>query len=519
MKNLKKIMAAVLAVMMVGAMSMMAVFAQTATYSGTDKSNGSITILNAAKGETYTVYKLFEARLGSGTGSGTPISYYGDIPSGLTDYFEYIDSGTKNVKYKGSGTEMPTAMRDAIQTWAEGADSLISAVSDGSALKFAELPYGYYVVTTTQGKQVISVDSTQPDVEIYDKNSKTPTADKTVENKSYNIGDRINYTAVFNTANYIGEGKDAKQVINYVINDTLPEFLSDVTIESLVIKTPGSSATSGTVLETVSGAAFSNKQITLPWANKSGSGFQSKYQNGAVIVIKYSGILTQVVKFDGDGNKNTITIEPYGSGTGSGSKIPHSGTWKDDAIVYTYGAALKKIDGATSGTLAGAEFKVNGLIATKSSDGVYVVSKYNPSGTSGTIMKVADNGMLYILGLASGTTLSIEETKAPDGYNKATSPEELKPQVLSKTYIETSGSWKVDEDGNRTANSGTAVTKTSGSYTDLEAQSLKFVNNKGSLLPSTGGIGTTIFYVVGAVLVIGSGIVLVTKKRMGKEEN
>ena len=524
---MRKIVAVLLATMLVVGMGMMAVLAQdyTGPYSDTKTGSGSITIDNAAKGETYTIYRLFDATVGA---SGSPVAYTGTIPTSLETYFEYAGSGTNYVQYKGSGTTMDSAMAAALKSWAENDGVALAAVeSDGSILTFTNLPYGYYIITSTQtnkdGSSAISVDTTNPHVVIHDKNYTQPTVDKTVEEKSYSIGDTINYTAVFVTSNYIGAGSGSKQVINYVISDTLPPFLSNVHVESIVIYEPGYDKANDSGTEIVnlgSGTQFdSNKSITLTWADLVSGSYQSKYMNGAVIVIKYSGILTDVVKFDGNGNKNEITIEPYGSGTGSGSKIPHSGTWSDDEDIWTYGTALHKTD-ASGTSLAGAEFMIPGLTVVEQSGtpGVYVVQSYDPSGTSGTTMVVNADGRIYILGLASGS-YSITETKAPDGYNLLDHPETLTTQVLGHVYTEVSGSWYIDENGNRTEASGTYTTVTSGSYTDLDALALQIVNNAGTLLPSTGGIGTTIFYIVGGLLAVGAGVVLVAKKRMGKVED
>lgn len=129
------------------------------------------------------------------------------------------------------------------------------------------------------------------------------------------------------------------------------------------------------------------------------------------------------------------------------------------------------------------------------------------------------DGMLYIVGLASDVTLTVTETEAPAGYNKLTETFTISPQVLDKQLYSTNGYEKYDEDGNlieHVAISTTGYTKVTKNLSELDAQSYQVVNKKGIELPSTGGIGTTIFYVLGTILVLGAGVLLITKRRMSK---
>ena len=132
-------------------------------------------------------------------------------------------------------------------------------------------------------------------------------------------------------------------------------------------------------------------------------------------------------------------------------------------------------------------------------------------------MEVDANGMLYIVGLAEGVSLTGIETVAPDGYNKLTGNVTLTPQKMEEEIFTTSGTRYYDAKGNLvktevTGGSSKTVTK---NLSDLDAAAVPVVNEKGTELPSTGGIGTTIFYVVGAILVLGAGVLLVSRRRMG----
>ena len=321
MKKFTKLLGIVLIIALVMSISVSAFAAtQTVAKSPADADNATITINNPAKGETYKVFKLFDATVGS---DGT-ISYQctGDIPSALSAFFTKDASNNvipddsileKDESGKVTGSKMTDELKAALETWAASAsaDAEAEAESNGSeAIAFTGLPYGYYVMTTTHkpdgenAKAAITVTSTQPNASIYDKNTNIPTADKTVDKTSYTIGDTITYTATFDTTNYMGEGENAKQVVDYVIEDTLPPYLSNVTITSITI--------GGEAMENAP-TVFTDKKITIPWATKDTSvtpaKFTSIYDQGAQIVITYTAVLTSTTNIN-KADKNTIKITP-----------------------------------------------------------------------------------------------------------------------------------------------------------------------------------------------------------------
>ena len=105
--------------------------------------------------------------------------------------------------------------------------------------------------------------------------------------------------------------------------------------------------------------------------------------------------------------------------------------------------------------------------------------------------------MMAFAGLGAGTYLLTEEV-APNGYNKLTNPITI---VIAANPTLNGPNWTVTKDG-------TALTAPTGIY------ALEVENNMGATLPGTGGIGTTIFYIVGGALILGALILLITKKRM-----
>lgn len=153
--------------------------------------------------------------------------------------------------------------------------------------------------------------------------------------------------------------------------------------------------------------------------------------------------------------------------------------------------------------LKGAEFKVP--FTVKGTDGNYTVVKAEGE----TTVKCDDNGVVVIKGVKAGT-YSITETTAPDGYNKLTAPFDVEAVKTGATTTNTTV--YLDENGTVTA----TETNTKVTYTNENlAASVKVVVNKaGSLLPSTGGMGTTIFTVTGAILMLIAAVIFVTRRRM-----
>ena len=486
MKKMKKIFALLIAMVMVLGMST-SVFAA-------DK--GSITINNTAIGETYSIYKVLGATVNDAGG----IDYTEPIPEGLTDYLAPTTITKNNVKYNVIGKKEGVTdqqLFDALKTWAGSQTATDSKVADANTVQFTDIDAGYYVIISTQGTVVMVDSATDPAAQVYEKNTtEVVNEGKTADDTSYSIGDTITFTAKFLTTNYTGAGENAKQVYKYEIEDTLPEYLSNVNVTSITVD--------GTAIAT---QQFSNGKITLDWVDKDG---KSLYKNGAEIVVTYTAKLTSVVNVNGS-NINTISITPIDK-DGNPTQEPLEKT----ADITTYAAALKKTDGSKA--LAGAKFAFNGLTVVAGDEaGVYIVSAYDPeSTTAGTEMSTDADGKLYIIGLAGDVTLTGTETVAPDGYNKLTETFELPAQVLTKEVITTTGTRYYDEDGNLVSEQSETTTskEVEKNLNDLDATGVEVVNNAGTELPSTGGMGTTIFYIIGAILVIGAGVVLVTRRRM-----
>lgn len=519
MKHTKKFLAIFMVIAMIVSMGVFNAFAQEVD-SGAG-GNATITIKNAAKGVEYKIVKVFDATV-SDTGS---IAYLGTIPEALADYFEYTIAGdvTSNIKMKDDDFFAESDLVDAVVAWAKEQTATVTAIADGGALSFTGLEYGYYAVISDQGTAV-TVASTNPDAEIYDKNTTDIKVTKEVDDEDVAIGETVKYTFTGETANFVGVVPDTEIVTDYVIYDTLPEFLSNVEIVCIKIDSTEISTDAnndgkvdqqfGDVDYDGDGAADYTNAVLIEWAAKDDNGkYVSKYANGAVITIEYTATLNENAEIDGEGNENTIKMEAITTPDEDMPPEPWEESWDDSVSVSTYAAALKKVD-ENGQPLAGAVFAANGL-EVNGLDGKYTVTAYDPDSTTlGTRMKTDANGNLVILGIPSDEVLTVYEVEAPQGYNKLTDPIPLRAQIIRETVTVTYTKVYYDANGNVT-DKDTGVYDTVIEYNDaLKEEAVEIENKMGIELPITGAMGTVIFVSIGSLVAVVAALLLVTKKRM-----
>lgn len=474
---------------------------------------GSITITNATSGEKYAIYKLFDATVGLNG----EIAY--TLPTNKTltennEWFEVDSAG--NVQAKENVDVSGKAFRDWATEFGVQIGDSSEAISD--TVTFSDVPYGYYYITSSLGT-LITVTSTNPNATVVDKNQgpswdgegKTITNSDINSNKksTANYGDKVSFKIGVNATQYVG----AKAVEEYYITDTLGKGF-DYKSETITVSVKKSDET---VITLSSGAATEGNEnvytmekttneentvlkITIPWLEDYGA--------NAVIEVTYDATVNDDAVIAGNGNKNTATYDYKldDESTGSHESEPKETT------TYTYALGIHKIDGTTKESLAGAKFEITGIKAKETgTTGVY---EYSPEGT---VEKFAtdENGILVIKGVKAGT-YNVTETVAPAGYNKIEGFPITADVEKTESYTTTVTTY-YDAEGNVIDTDSEDGEKKITTY-PVNVTGMEVENYSGSTLPSTGGIGTTIFYVVGGVLVVGAGVLLITRKRMSVEK-
>ena len=467
-KTFKKLFAALLAAALVLAMAVPA-------FAVTNATKGSITISKTVKDETYTIYRMF--KLDSYNAESNTYSYTVE-----SDWEGFFKTGAGGNYITLDGQNHPTwtaadendsttvaAFAKAALAWA--ADKKISGTKEtatGDTVTFSDLDLGYYLVDSSLGA-LCGLNTTNPDATIKEKNEK-PEIKKEVQTSA---GDwsRENNAKIGDTVEYKVEIKVADGAQKYTVTDTMSKGLTfnSTSLKVAVGSTFATADTDYTLTPTENGFT-----LELP------ESYVSTFTKGTVILVTYNATLNKDAVIDGDGNTNKVTLS-YGN---------HQNTVPSEVTTKSYQFDLVKVDGTTNKLLDGAEFELadgeTKLSFVKDTAGNYRVAMTGEDGATTTI--TVKGGKVNIYGLA-GKTYTLTETKAPDGYNKLVTSETVNLADGSKTHATIVDS--VYKDG------GVVVE-----------------NHAGTVLPSTGGMGTTLFYVIGGGLMVAAVVLLVTKKRM-----
>lgn len=499
-KAIKKLLAALLAVAMLCAMAVPA-------FAASSSNDGKITINNAVSGQTYTIYRILELEYDQTNNAYryTAVEAWNTFINTRSSDLK-VDNATGTVTWvnsdKNNNSSAIQNFADAAGKWAS--DNTIAndgfKTASGSTVTFTDLPLGWYlVVSSLSNGAICSIGTTDKEVTINEKNG-APTVDKEVLEDSTNtygkgndadVGDTVTFRATIKVTD--GDPK------NYVLHDKMSDGLTFKGITS-VTRTNAGTSTSDTLNE--------NTHYTL----KQGAGvtvdpnctFELAFKENVlkpndVVVVEYTAVINEKAVIGSTGNPNEATLE-YKDGTRGTSSSTKTYTWKIDIYKYFQDSA------GTKKPLKDATFVLYRQNSSNTPEYAKISADKIEWGTEkeqATPLTSDKEGKIAISRL-DADTYYLEETKAPTGYNPLTSPIEIK--IEHSTMNETSASATITYKQQGTEDSATNITSTENR--------VEVENKTGTTLPSTGGMGTTLFYVVGGGLMVAAIVLLVTKKRM-----
>lgn len=480
MKRVKRVLALLAAFALVLAMAVPA---------WAEENTGSITVQGAVNGESYSIYKIFDVTGYDMTTKPHKITY--KVTDGWASFFEKGNPGANYVtldsKNQISGTTLDSSTAPefaaAAITWAKDSDHHInvtaSETANGDSVTFTNVANGYYLVDTSLGA-LCSLDNVTGNTAKISEKNKVPSVEKKVKS-----------------------GDDYKSSNSAKIGDTV-EYKTTITINGSVEKVvlhdkmdAGLTFNETSVKVKVGGADVPEANYTLQKPGTESSDpctfeieFKDSYiaglETGTQIEVTYSATLNKNAVIGTTGNKNDTWLK-YGN----------SGSVKSETTTYSYSFDLVKTD--SDGTLlAGAKFKLyadqdctNEIKLVADETNVYRVATTGETGVP--YIETNANRALTIKGLKGTTAYYLKEIEAPKGYNE----------------LENAFAFAI-----ASANISSNLSDTSNKWDEGKSTGIHIINNAGTTLPSTGGMGTTVFYVVGGGLMAVAVVLLVTKKRM-----
>lgn len=459
---------------------------------------GSITIDNAVVGKTYTIYRIFD--LDSHSEDYQALNY--KVSAKWTAFFEegaeglnYVDIDELGyVTWKENASAADFAAKAFAFAKAQNIANDGQKTADSSTVAFTGLDLGYYLVQSDLGA-LCSLDTTMPSVTIKEKNSEPTVEKKVKEDSTGAFGETndadIGQTVEFKTTITVVDG----QPKGYVLHDTMSAGLTfNGTVK---VKIGDRTLTAGTDYTLVTeglndGCTFEVRFIDDKDGEGNATGSHALKPNDVVTVI-YSATVNANAVVGDKGNPNTTKLSyTEGSTTTNETKDSQTRTyvWEFDVLKYT----MK--DNAET-PLAGAKFV---LYKTVDGKNYYVkvtdgkVTGWTETKAEGTVFETPDDDGSFTISGLDADTYYLEEVEAPAGYNKLAAPVKV---TITATI-------------NTATNVGTATV----TYGENSTGTVKIENKTGVELPSTGGVGTTIFYVIGGLLMAVAVVLLVTKKKM-----
>ena len=516
MKHIKKLASLLLALVMVLSLAVTAFADEPTTY--------SITINNSTAGHTYEAYQIFTGDLATNEAGNKVLSniVWG---SGVSEAGQTA-LGDAAAKAETLKTEADAkAFAKAVAPYLTTAAGSANTVTDGKYV-ISGLAAGYYLVKDQDGSLIGDNDSyTEYIIQVVGNVTATPKSDvPEVQKKVKDINDSTDTTKTDwqDSADYdIGDSIPfqlkatlADNVSSYttykvVFHDTLSKGLTYNNDAKVYID--GTETNGFTVTATVNADGTTTLTVSCDDVKALGAG------NSSVITVEYTAKLNENAVLGSAGNPNEVYLEYSNNPNKSEEGNNETGeTPKDVVIVFTYKTIINKVDSENK-PLTGAAFKLEKLIKGKdgAADTWTTVKEFTVDETTTSFT---------FSGLDDGQ-YKLTETKTPVGYNTIDPIyfviEATHGETADAPTLKTLNAYLTDANGNKQTEmkDGESVNIDLGTV-DLTAGSITttVVNKSGSELPSTGGMGTTIFYVLGGVLVLAAVVLLVTKKRMSGAE-
>ena len=521
MKRMKKIMAVLLAAIMTMAMAVTA-FADDVATKTTGTNTLTVNVKSGAgvptqtlEGQTIYLYKLFDVTE-SPNGETKNYAYTVNPANGYKDAIKSAlgtsFAGTTDEEYAAA----VLALKDtegAVQKFANdfttyaltNTTSKVEATTNSGKITkankesytFSDLAAGYYLVYVTGGKEIqsslVTVDSATSTVNLK---TEAPSITKTADKDTVSIGQVVKYTVT-------GVIPDTTGYDSYVykIHDELSnglDFVNDengtaleegaTTVNVTVAFTDNSLTAAGTAPTTATLDSTNKKKMSLDlsaWVKANQTNKGKEFTVTYYAKVNANAVVTE---------KNNAQLE-YGNKPGETTK-----TTPSEAKTPTYPLDILKKEKNSDKKLAGAKFSLytteedatagTNAITVSGSDGNYVVDPASENTVFESVASIDEKGYnLHVNGLKAGDYWLVE-TEAPAGYNKLTAP--IKVTITKTGDTE----WTVSKDN-----------------TAEEDKIIDVENSTGSLLPSTGGMGTIIFAVIAAILVLGVAVSFIRDKR------
>ena len=556
-KTFKKMLSLVIALAMVMAMGLTAFAEEAPTY--------TITITKDSTDKaahTYGAYQIFKGNLAEENGKKTlsniqwgdnvtsataitelkKIEAFSDLPTDASAATVAKAIADANLTNDSAGAK---AIADAFAAAVTSPKKTVNIAANKTSGEITGLAAGYYLVKDTAAvsgegastryilKVVSNVSVTEkanvPSVtkKVKEKNDTTNATTNWQDAADYDIGDEIDYKL---EGTLPSEFAVFKKYTVYKFTDELSAGLTYKADSAKVVL----NTENGTDITGLFDISVSGQILTVSLKNGKDLRADNRFTKDSKIIVLYKATLNENAERGSEGNPNEVELEfsnnPYWNGEGT----PDSGkTPKDKVIVFTYEIKALKVEPTSDAAITQKAY--DALTDTDKAKYVKVGEKYqktqelngagftlykNVNGTYEAVGKEIKNTTTFEFKGTDAGKYKLVETTVPTGYNKAEDIEievtatydtdSADPKLTGLRVTPETAGFVVESTNTTTGEGADAVTTTT--YSGVISG--KVLNQKGATLPSTGGMGTTLFYVLGAVLVLGAGVVLISRRRM-----